>query len=175
MLTERAGEGRGLEVPGEAFERIVAVEILLLRELLQVTDATDTPFPHPDVEENQDHEKEARDKGAIGPHALWYHQQGVEGAVHEHGHKEGKETVLGSVLGVEFGQGKIIPHHHAKEEMSGHGENSTYRAGVHGAQEAFLTKDIADILKTGKTQCHKTGVDNAVEILVELLATTNPV
>ena len=68
--------GKGSDVPGEAGEGVAAVGILLLGELLQATDAADTPFPHLDVEEDEDEEEQAGEE-----------------AVEEHGVEEGFDEV----------------------------------------------------------------------------------
>ena len=133
-------------------------------------DAADSPFPHLDVEIDEDNEENAGNNRAVGPHAFGHHEQGIEGAVHEHGHQEGQQAVFAPVLGVELGQSKVVAHHDAEEEMARDGEDSTDRAGVHGPKEAILGEDVSEILKAGKAQGYETGVDNAVEILVELAA-----
>lgn len=53
-----------LYVPRETIERVVAVEILLLGELLEVTYAAEPPFPHFDVEDDEADQKDGTEKWA---------------------------------------------------------------------------------------------------------------
>ena len=159
------------EIPGEPVEGTEPVEVLLARALLQAFDAPQPPFPHPDVKDDEDDEEHAGETG--GEHAVGSaevaadHQQGVIGAVQEHRVEQGTDKMLGAAFGVELGQGDVVAHGDGKEEMGRHGQQTPHEGGPHGVAALH---DIAEVLYTGKAEREVGGIDDAVEIFVEMTA-----
>ena len=65
---------------------------------------------------------------------------------------------------LELGKRQEITHQNAEEEVGWHGKHGSYKAGCHP-----VDYHIHDVLHAGKAETDETGVDNAVEILVEVL------
>ena len=161
---------KGLEVvPLEAREGVLAVEVLLLRALLQALDALEAPAPHLDVED--DEEDEQHDDKPCGGEAVAAaevgadHEQGVVGAVQQHGVEQGVEEVLAAACGVEFGQREVVAHRDGEEEVGRHGQHAAHEGGGH---LVAALHHVADVFHTGEAEREVGGVDDAVEVLVEV-------
>ena len=148
-----------------------AFGLLLRRQFLQVVEAAHTYFPQLDVEIDEHDEHDARKQAVVEPHSLGHHQQGVEGAVEQHREEESLEAVFATAFGLKFGQGEIVAHHHAEEEMARHGQHGAHSAGHNGRIEGGLREDVHHIFEAGKAERDEGGVDDAVEIFVEFART----
>ena len=74
------------------------------------------------------------------------------------------------MVGIEFGQGEMVAHGDTEEEMAWHGEKGPHGAGDEGLLVGVLSEDVADVFETGEAEGDEGGVDDAVEIFVELAA-----
>ena len=156
--------------PGEAVEGVEAVEGLLTGALLHALDALEAPAPHLDVEVDEGDEQEATDgiHGLVARESLADHQQGIVGAVHQHRVEQGMDEMLVAVRDVELGQREVIAHDDGKEEMCRDGQYAAHQGGAEGV--VATAEDIHDVLDAGEAQRQIGGIDDAVEILVEITA-----
>ena len=144
----------------------------MARALLHGFDAFHAAPPETDVEDHEDDEQHGADErghgvlvAAAGGEVGGDHEEGVVGAVEEHGIEEGVEEVAPTAGGVELGQREVVAHGHGEEEMGRDGEDAAHEGRGEGVGAA---EDVAHILDTGEAQREVDGVDDAVEVFVEL-------
>lgn len=143
---------------------------LFLGELLEVAELAGADFPELIVEPEEDDEEDGGDDALVGGEAFGDHEKRVEGAVEKGGEEECLEDVGEPIAGLELGEGEIVAHDYGEEEVAGDAENGSHAAGGEGGGVVGLVEDIEDVFESGEAEGDKGGIDDAVEIFVEVLA-----
>ena len=122
-------------------------------------------LPHPEAEDQEGyehHEDKRLGKCAHGK------QHRIVKSVQQYGHKQDHKTVRGVAFGVgiELDQRVIVSHHYAKAQMSRHGKYGPHDS--HAQEVLRIHEQVSDVLKGGKAHGDTGGIDNAIELLVEI-------
>ena len=141
--------------------------LLQARVLLLPTNQADGAEPQPDVAEDKEAVDENRQASA---QTVGDHEEPVEQAVGQHGQKQARPDIFSLLLGSEHCHREEIAQDDAEEEVTRHRQQGPKETGDEAACQRDYrgVEDIHDVLQTGKAQAYEAGVDDAVEILIEV-------